>query len=102
MRYTIMFAPEAEEDIAALSAHDRAKALDAIELHLRYEPEKISKSRIKRLDGIDWPQYRLRIDDLRAFYDVVYTVAGGLVEILIVREKHAAMAWLATHGRRTV
>ncbi|RUT08897.1 hypothetical protein DSM106972_009500 [Dulcicalothrix desertica PCC 7102] len=40
MRYEIIFSPEAEADIAALKANDRAKALDAIETFLRYEPEK--------------------------------------------------------------
>lgn len=100
MRYEIIFAPEAEEDIVALKSNDRAKALDAIETHLRYEPEKTSKSRIKRLEAMQWPQYRLRIDDLRAFYDVIYTIEGGTVEVLIVKEKTEAMNWLAEYGRR--
>jgi mRNA interferase RelE/StbE len=49
VRYEIIFSPEAEADIIALKASDRAKALDAIEMFLRYEPEKTSKSRIKCL-----------------------------------------------------
>lgn len=82
MRYEIIFSPEAEEDIAALKASDRAKALDTIETFLRYEPEKTSKSRIKRLREMQRPQYRLRIDDLRAFYDLSYTDDGdGIVEV---------------------
>lgn len=101
MRYEIIFSPEAEEDIIALRASDRAKALDAIETFLRYEPEKTSKSRIKRLREMQRPQYRLRIDDLRAFYDVSYTDDGdGTVEVLRIREKSEAMRWLAEFGRR--
>lgn len=101
MRYEIIFSPEAEEDIVALKASDRAKALDAIETFLRYEPEKTSKSRIKRLREMQKPQYRLRIDDLRAFYDVSYTDDGdGTVEVLRIREKSEAMRWLAEFGRR--
>lgn len=101
MRYEIIFSPEAEEDIVALKASDRAKALDAIETFLRYEPEKTSKSRIKRLREMQRPQYRLRIDDLRAFYDVSYTNDGDrTVEILRIREKSEAMRWLAEFGRR--
>ncbi|RUT08896.1 hypothetical protein DSM106972_009490 [Dulcicalothrix desertica PCC 7102] len=47
------------------------------------------------------PQYRLRIDDLRAFYDVNYTNDGdGIVEILRIREKSEAMKWLTEFGRR--
>ena len=101
MRYEIIFSPEAEEDIAALKASDRAKALDAIETFLRYEPEKTSKSRIKRLREMQRPQYRLRIDDLRAFYDVSYTDdRDGTVEVLRIREKSEAVRWLAEFGRR--
>lgn len=98
MRYTIIFAPQAEDDLLALRAKDRAKVLDTIEVHLTHEPEKESKSRIKRLQGYQWPKYRLRIDEIRAFYTVVYTVEAGIVEILAIREKSAAMKWLAAHG----
>ncbi len=99
MKYEIIFSPEAQEDIETLRASDRAKVLDAIEIHLRYEPEKLSKSRIKRLKAIAQPQYRLRVDDLRVFYDVIYTVDTGTVEILAVKEKAEAIKWLAEYGR---
>ncbi|MGD2179814.1 type II toxin-antitoxin system RelE family toxin [Lusitaniella coriacea] len=99
MRYKIVFSPEAEEDIAILRSSDRAKVLDIIEIHLRHEPEKISKSRIKRLRAMQQPQYRLRVDNLRVFYDVIYTIDGGVVEILAIKEKNSAIAWLDEHGR---
>lgn len=98
MRYTIIFSPQAEEDLLALRAHERVKVLDAIERHLRYEHRKESKSRSKRLQGYQWPQFRLRIDDIRAFYDVADSEEGERVEILSIREKAAAMGWLAIHG----
>ncbi len=101
MRYEIIFAPEAEEDLLALRANERSEVLDAIEIHLRYEPEKTSKSRIKRLEGMEWPQYRLRIGDIRAFYDVFYMNEGGVVEVLAIREKSEAMNWLAEYGEKT-
>ena len=101
MRYEIVFAPEAEEDLLTLRANERAEVLDAIETHLRYEPEMISKSRIKRLEGLEWPQYRLRIGDVRAFYDVSNENQGGKVEILTIRAKNEAMQWLAEHGRQS-
>jgi hypothetical protein len=56
-------------------------------------------SRIKRLEVMEWPQFRLRIGDIRAFYDVFYSSEGGSVEILAIREKKAAMKWLAEYGR---
>ncbi|MEM7538695.1 MAG: type II toxin-antitoxin system RelE/ParE family toxin [Chloroflexota bacterium] len=98
MKYDIIFAPEAEEDLDSLRAYDRSKVLDAIETHLRYEPEKVSRSRIKRLENMEWPQYRLRIDHIRAFYDVIYTTEGGMVEILAIREKSEAVKWLEEYG----
>ena len=101
MRYEIIFAPQAEEDLLALRAYERGEVLDSIETHLRYAPEKESKSRIKRLEGLEWPQYRLRIGDIRAFYDVFYLREGGMVEILAIREKNEAMRWLAEYGRET-
>lgn len=91
MRFEIIFSPEAEEDISALRANERAKVLDGIETHLRYEPEKVSKSRIKRLRGMQWPQYRLKIDDLRAFYNAIYTIKIGEVKILGIKEKAEAV-----------
>ncbi|MEL6136222.1 MAG: type II toxin-antitoxin system RelE/ParE family toxin [Cyanobacteria bacterium J06628_6] len=98
MKFEIAFAPEALEDLAGLRAADRAKVLDAIEVHLSYEPEKISKSRIKRLRELDHSQYRLRVDDIRVFYDVIYTVDAGSVEILAIKSKADSIKWLTDFG----
>ena len=61
-----------------------------VERHLRHEPAKTSKSRIKRLRGLSRPQYRLRVDEIRVFYDVTETT----VEVLAILEKAEAQAWL--------
>lgn len=73
----------------------RAKVRDSIEVHLRHEPEKTSKSRIKRLKDIQRPQYRLRVDDVRVFYDV----AERRVEILAIVSKEQGVEWLAQEGQ---
>ena len=86
---------------AGVASKRARRSLDAIETHLRYEPEKISKSRIKRLEGLEWPQYRLRIGDIRTFYDVFYLHQSGVVEVLVIREKNEAMKWLAEYGRKS-
>jgi len=98
MAYEIIFSPNAEADLENLRKVDQTKVLEAIEQHLSHEPTKESKSRIKRLRSYDQPQYRLRVDDLRVFYDVLFTVNGGTVEVLAIREKSSAMKWLALHG----
>jgi mRNA-degrading endonuclease RelE of RelBE toxin-antitoxin system len=95
MRYDIELAPEAVEDLNDLKANVRATVYDAIEQHLRHEPTKTSKSRIKRLRGFSRPQYRLRVgDDIRVFYDVTEET----VQVLAVVAKSAADAWLNKHG----
>ena len=95
MRYEILLAPEAVEDLNDLRANVRSAVRDAIEQHLRHEPTKVSKSRIKRLRGFSRPQYRLRVgDDIRVFFDVTERV----VEVLAIVPKSQANAWLAKHG----
>lgn len=94
MRYDIVFAPEAVDDYRRLKANLRSTVRDAIALHLRHQPTKISKSRIKRLRGIRKPQYRLRVEDVRIFYDVT----GNTVEILAIVEKSRASNWLESTG----
>jgi len=94
MKYEIIFASEAIRDLKRLSARNRFIIGDAIEKHLRVEPDKVSKSRIKRLQGIRRPQYRLRVGDIRVFYDLVEMD----VEILAIVEKPDAAAWLAEIG----
>lgn len=94
MRFDIFLAPEAIEDLGSLKANLRAAVRTAIETHLRHEPEKMSRSRIKRLRGVDRPQYRLRVGDVRVFYDVSH----GTVEILAVVSKSEADTWLTRFG----
>ena len=66
----------------------------ALEAYLRHEPKKASRSRIKRLRGLRKPQYRLRVGDVRIFYDVTETT----VEILAIVTKSEAESWLAEYG----
>lgn len=94
MSFAIVVAPEAVEDMARLPANSRATVRSALETHLRHEPEKISRSRIKRLRGLRRPQYRLRVGDVRVFYDV----SGKIVEVLAIVAKSEAESWLAQFG----
>jgi mRNA interferase RelE/StbE len=94
MRFAIVLAPEAVEDLVRLGANIRAMVRAAIETHLRHGPQKTSRSRIKRLRGLLRPQYRLRVGEIRVFYDV----SGTTVEILAIVSKSEAEAWLAQFG----
>jgi mRNA-degrading endonuclease RelE of RelBE toxin-antitoxin system len=95
MPYRIVLAPEAIEDLRRLHAATRAAVRDALEAHLRHEPAKASRSRIKRLRGLSRPQYRLRIGETRVFYDITETT----VEILAIVSKSEAERWLRQFGR---
>ena len=94
MPYEIIFAPEAAEDLQQLKANIRTIVRAALQQHLRHQPEQVSKSRIKRLRGMAHPQYRLRVDEIRVYYDV----RQGAVEILAIVDKKEADAWLAQFG----
>ena len=94
MRFEIVLAPGAVRELRALPSPVRARARGGIERHLRREPRKRSKSRIKRLRGMSRPQFRLRIDDVRVFYDV----KDGTVEVLAVISKEQAESWLDAEG----
>ena len=94
MRYEIILAPEAVEDLRHLKANVRAEVKDAIERHLRHEPTKTSKARIKHLRGLARPQFRLRVGDVRVFYDV----EGPEVHVLAIVAKADVEEWLERAG----
>jgi mRNA-degrading endonuclease RelE of RelBE toxin-antitoxin system len=96
MRFDIILAPEAVEDLKRLKAAVRAVVRDALETHLRHAPTKTSRSRIKRLRGLRRPQYRLRVGEVRVFYDV----SDASVEVLAIVAKSEAQSWLAQFGSR--
>jgi mRNA-degrading endonuclease RelE of RelBE toxin-antitoxin system len=94
MRFEIVLAPEAVEDLRRLKAKLRTAVREALETHLRHEPTKTSRSRIKHLRGLSRPQYRLRVDEVRVFYDV----SSSTVEVLAIVAKSEAESWLAQFG----
>jgi mRNA interferase RelE/StbE len=94
MRYVIILAPEAAKDRKRLTAHLRAEVRDALERQFRHEPTKTSRSRIKRLRGLSKPQYRLRVGEIRVFYDV----SKCSVEVLAIITKSQVEAWLREAG----
>lgn len=94
MRFDIILAPEAVDDLRSLPANIRSEVRDGMEAYLRHEPQRVSKSRIKRLRGLAKPQYRLRVGDIRVFYDIF----DQCVEVLAVVGKPYTERWLRQHG----
>ena len=94
MRFDIILAPEAVDDLRSLPANIRSEVRDGMETYLRHEPQRVSKSRIKRLRSLAKPQYRLRVGDIRVFYDI----RDQCVEVLAVVYKPYTERWLQQHG----
>jgi mRNA-degrading endonuclease RelE of RelBE toxin-antitoxin system len=86
--------PKLLKTYVPFKAYVRVAVREAIETHLRHQPTRTSKSRIKRLQDLSKPQYRLRVDDIRVFYDV----AQGTVEVLAIVPKSEADSWLQQFG----
>lgn len=94
MQYEIILSPQAIADSKMLPATVRVELRERLELHLRHEPMKTSRSRIKRLRGLARPQFRLRVGEIRVFYDVTSTE----VHVLTIVTKEQAEHWLQQHG----
>ena len=97
MDYEVIIARSAQEAFAKLDARWRSTLKDAMRQFLEHQPKAVSKSRIKRLRGLRQPQYRLRVGEMRVFYDVNDDLRR--VEVLGFAEKPSAEAWLEEHGR---
>lgn len=94
MRFEIVLGPAAVNELRALKANTRAEVRRALEQFLRHDPTRTSKARIKRLRGLSRPQYRLRVGDIRVFYDV----REDTVEILAIMSKTDVADWLGEYG----
>ena len=64
--------------------------------HLLLSPKRESKSKIKRLRGLRHPQYRLRVGEMRVYYDV--NDGEKRVEVLGFALKPESGQWLREHG----
>jgi mRNA-degrading endonuclease RelE of RelBE toxin-antitoxin system len=96
MAHAVVFSPEANDDFRRLRAYERAMVRDAINVHLAHHPATESRTTIKRLRDLRRPQYRLRVGDMRVFYDV----REGLVEVLGIVAKAQAADWLRERGEQ--
>jgi mRNA interferase RelE/StbE len=82
--FRIVVRPLAAEQIRRV---DAVAIVDAIETHLRHEPDRVSRSRIKRLRGRRTATYRLRVGNFRIFYDVA---EAEVVVIAVLHKRDTA------------
>nr|VFK43357.1 MAG: mRNA interferase RelE/StbE [Candidatus Kentron sp. SD]VFK48778.1 MAG: mRNA interferase RelE/StbE [Candidatus Kentron sp. SD] len=97
MKYEIVLTDTAREHYRRLDARGRSLIKKGLKDHLTYEPTRLSRSRIKRLREIKHPEYRLRIDPYRVFYDV----SGRTVVVLAIVPKNKTAKWLEIYGVKT-
>lgn len=69
--FKIVFKPEARKRLKTMKRFYAVAILEAIERHLGEEPEKISRTSIKRLRGHQQTVFRLRVGDYRVFYEAI-------------------------------
>jgi len=84
-KHQIVLKPSAVRDLDRLRRYDAAMIADGMERFLSDTPARQSKSRIKRLRGVENPDYRLRLGEYRVFYNVDTT--GVRVEVLRILHK---------------
>lgn len=79
--FEIAVQPAALKQLRRLRRVDAVAILDALDRYLRQEPDRPTRSRIKRLRGQQDATYRLRVGEYRVFYDIgknVVTVVAVL------------------------
>jgi len=86
--FEIIFKPEAIRQLRKIKRYYARAILDAIARHLKEEPEKTSRTSIKRLRGQQDTAFRLRVQDYRIFYDVIEDRVE-IVQILHTSETQA-------------
>jgi mRNA-degrading endonuclease RelE of RelBE toxin-antitoxin system len=96
MNYAVVIARSAQEQFNKPDARWRSALKQAIREHLETAPGRQSKSRIKRLRGLSQPKYRLRVGEMRAYYDV--NEVEKRVEVLGFVRKPETLQWLQDHG----
>ena len=97
MKYHIVLAESAARDYRKLDDSSRGSVKEAIVRYLGKEPTRVVKTRIRRLKGMKKPQFRLRVENIRVYYDV--NGAEKQVEILGIVDRARAESWLKRRGR---
>ena len=68
--YQIILRKAAAEDLDKISKFHAAKIADKLESHLSINPTLESKSKIKKLRGLQRTEFRFKVEPYRIFYNV--------------------------------
>lgn len=83
MIYRVVIVSEADRELRGIPAFHRRHVVDVMVRELTAQPQRESRSRVKRLRQPSSSVYRLRAGNYRVFYDV----QGDVVTVLHVRHK---------------
>lgn len=92
MAFSVELTHEAENDLDDIRPFYQNQILDALDDFLQHMPTQVSRSRIKRLQGIESPAYRLRVGGHRIYYDV--DLAEETVTVLRILTKEQSLRYL--------
>ena len=91
--YTLELTPEAVDDLTSLRKVDQTRIVSELELQLTHQPTQVTRNR-KRLRTNSLAEWELRIDDFRAFYDVVEN--PPIVKVVAIGYKQGSKLFI--HG----
>jgi mRNA interferase RelE/StbE len=93
--FEIAVQPTALKQLRRLRRVDAVAILDALDRYLHQEPDRPSRSRIKRLRGQQDATYRLRVGEYRVFYDI----GKSVVTVVAVLHKRDTAAFYREDNR---
>ena len=93
LAYQLRFTNEALDHLRRLRATDAARILDQCRRMLTVNPTLESKAQIKRLVGVPFRRYRMRVEEFRVFYSV--DEPARAVMVIGIVKKSEADTWIA-------
>ncbi len=82
------------KDLRQIDGSEQKKIFSAIVKYLENIPDEPHGTRIKKMEHLEQPQYRLRVGDYRVFYDV----ENQDVIVLGIVHKKKTEKWLRSNG----
>jgi mRNA interferase RelE/StbE len=92
--FEVVVQPTALRQLRRLRRIDAVAILDAVDRYLRQDPDRPSRSRIRRLRGQQDAAYRLRVGEYRVFYDI----GEGVVTVVAVLHKRDTATFYRKEG----
>jgi mRNA-degrading endonuclease RelE of RelBE toxin-antitoxin system len=90
MTWRILYSAEAIADLRRLRAFDRAAVMDGIQARLVDQPDVEAGTTVKRLRQPAPVGYRLRVGDMRVYYDI----EGDTVYVVRILTKPDSLGYL--------